>query len=91
MIRSEPGWMGMFSRDQAPGAIANGSRIVKTWDERGDTHKVGSLGTVLGSIAADEATAKIAPGVQFFYFVEWDAHPRMAVGVNSKKIAAVNS
>lgn len=80
-----PGWAGMHTRSEAPGAFPNGSRVVKTLDEPGDTHLVGSLATVLGSIRAPSAELRlISP---YFYFVEWDAHPRIAVGIASIKIA----
>jgi hypothetical protein len=81
------GYIGMFTRDQAEGAIPNGARIVKSFTEEHDANPVGTLGTVLGSIEAP-------PGVtgypdKFFYFVEWDPSPRLAVGVRAAKIAEV--
>lgn len=78
-----PGWAGMHTRREAPGAFPNGTRVVKILDEPGDTHLVGSLATVLGSIPAPAALRVIAP---YFYFVEWDVLPRVAVGVASVKI-----
>lgn len=74
---NEPGWFGGFTREQAPGAIPNGTRVVKVRTEPTDTHPIGSLATILGSIAAKG---------EVFYFVEWDAHPRIAVGIRSFKI-----
>lgn len=77
----EAGWVGGFTREQAEGAIQNGSTIVKVWSERGDTHPVGTKGTVLGSIHH--------PQLGYLYFVEWETLPRVAVGVIGEKIGAM--
>jgi hypothetical protein len=77
--RPHPGWYGLFTRHQMPGAIRNGTRVVKVRTEAGDTHPVGSLATVLGSMGH--------PDVGIGYFVEWDARPRFAVLVVADKIA----
>jgi hypothetical protein len=94
----EAGWHGVFTRQQAKGAIPNGSRIVKTASEKGDSTPYGALGTVLGSLgpfppeAAAEAKAElVAKGLEpndvvYAYFVEWDALPRTAVGIMDWKI-----
>jgi hypothetical protein len=97
----EVGWQGAFTRRQADGAIPNGARIVKAHAEEGDGHPVGSLGTVLGSLgfppeAAEEAAAELAAKgldprpVKYAYFVEWDATPRVAVGVMDYKIGVAD-
>lgn len=97
-LKTEVGWVGVFTRRQSAGAIPNGTRIVKAEAEEGDSQPVGTLGTVLGSLgpfppeAAAEAKAKlVAKGlpprdVTFAYFVEWDTLPRTAVGVMDWKI-----
>lgn len=74
------GYASAFSRHQYERAkFKNGTRIVKAVMEEGDTHAVGSLGTVLGSIGA--------PGmVDVGYYVEWDEHPRSPVLVIEAKI-----
>lgn len=57
---------------ECEGAIPNGHRIVKVRADRNDMHKIGALGTVLGSHfveAADGMPAMIA------YVVEWDDLP----------------
>lgn len=72
------GYAGMFTRAQAPGAIPNGTRIVKTNSESGDSNPDGSMGTVLGSMHADE--------LGLAYFIEWDRYPRVAVGTIALKI-----
>ena len=80
-LRTYPGWIGLHTRDQAPNAMANGSRVVKIKTEPGDSHPVGSSATVLGSL--------YAPDVGFGYFVEWDARPRYAVFASAAKIESV--
>ncbi len=83
-LRLEPGWFGAFTREEAPGALKNGTRIVKVWCEAGDATRLGIQGTVLGSI--------IHPSIDSgnpMYFIEWDNRLRCAVGTITKKIAAV--
>ena len=75
-----PGWRGMFTRDEYPGALRNGTRIVKVTFERGDAHPVGTRGVVLGSVGH--------PTIGFGYFVEWATLPRHAVFVLAAKVAA---
>jgi hypothetical protein len=87
MIRLYPGYVGLHTREQAPGAMPNGTRVVKVMFEKGDTHPIGSIGTVLGSLTADPNP--VVPGVEHFYFIEWDDQPRLAVGVVNLKIAGV--
>lgn len=78
-----PGWAGAHTRDQAPGAIPNGTRVRKLKDDPGDLHPIGSEATVLGSIH------HLAVG--YGYFVEWDASPRTAVFVVPWKIEPVDA
>jgi hypothetical protein len=96
-LKTEVGWQGVFTRQQAAGAIENGARIVKLESEADDSQPNGALGTVLGSLefppgAAEEARAELlAKGqpprdVKYAYFVEWDALPRTAVGIMDWKI-----
>jgi hypothetical protein len=80
-----PGYIGRHSRGQAPGAIANGARVVKRNSQRLDSQPDGGLGRVLGSIKTPAELA-IRSGVAYVYFVEWDALPRAAVAVISTKI-----
>jgi hypothetical protein len=84
MLGTYPGWIGLHTRGEAPGAYPNGTRVVKIFDEEADTHRIGAKATVLGSIRAPAELREKSP---YFYFVEWDAHPRFAVGVVSRKIA----
>ena len=78
-LRVHPGWTGLFTRDEAPGGHPNGSRVIKTTQERGDAHAIGAAGTVLGSFLLT-----YEPGVG--YFVEWDDAPRTAVFCLDAKI-----
>lgn len=79
--RHEPGWFGAFTRAQAPGAMPNGSPIVKAKGEAGDGTPEGTPGVVLGSLNHPDVDA-------LFYFVEWANRPRCAVAVIDWKIEA---
>lgn len=87
-MRSWPGYTGDFTRDQAEGAIPNGTTVVKTKSEEGDTNPNGSLGTVLGSIDTEKIDPALSKkyGARFFYFIEWQARPKVAFGVAGFKI-----
>jgi hypothetical protein len=85
-LKNEPGWTGAFTRQQAQGALANGTRVVKTSSEQGDAHPDGTRGTVLGSISE--------PAVQngaTCYFIEWDPRPRTAVAAMAFKVRPATS
>lgn len=87
-FHNEPGWTGAFTRTEAKGALPNGTPIRKLMSEPGDAHPVCSPGVVLGSIAMPpELTRGEKYCVQFAYFVEWAARPKVAVGVMDYKIA----
>lgn len=88
MIGYEPGWLGGFTRNQAPGAHPNGSRVVKVREEDGDSTPLGTGGTVLGSLDGSALGYRNPDGsvVRFAYFVEWEDKPRVAVGVLDWKI-----
>lgn len=72
----------VFTRQQAEGAIPNGSRIVKSKMEDDDAHKIGDKGTVIGSISHPEVLNGMIG-----YFVEWDDMPGVPVGVVGWKIS----
>lgn len=76
-IVDEPGWYGSFTRDQAEGALPNGTSIVKANSQPQDATPDGMRGTILGSIANEGL---------LFYFVEWDNRPKMAIGCMSTKV-----
>lgn len=89
LLKNESGWSGMFTREQASGAIPNGAHVVKALHEPGDATAVGSIATVLGSIGVPEGSS--IPGyesVRYFYFVEWQRRPRVACGIVDYKIRA---
>jgi hypothetical protein len=73
-----PGYIGAFTKNEAPQCYRNGTRIRKTVHQEGDATPVGGRGTVLGSI--------FHPELGGFYFVEWDHKPKVAVGVAAVKI-----
>lgn len=80
-IGEQPGYNGAFTRDQAKGAIPNGTRITKINSEPGDTNADGSTGRVLGSVCFD-----YEGGPVIAYFVEWDARRHWAVLCVEKKL-----
>lgn len=79
-VRLEPGWVGAFTRQQAPGALfANDTRVKKCKSEPEDLNPAGTEATVLGSLHH--------PVMGFGYFVEWENRPRHAVFVVGWKLA----
>ena len=86
-FKPEPGWIGIFTRDQAPGAIPNGTKIVKAVREAGDTHDVGARGTVLGSYKSPGGLPGALARIKYWYFIEWDDNPKAAVGTVDFKVA----
>lgn len=75
-FRPERGWVGHFTRDQAAGAMPNGTRVRKSEFKPGDAHPIGALATVIGSIRAP-----VNGEDQLAYFVEFDDLPKHAVGI----------
>lgn len=97
MLGPEPDYEGIFTRNQAPGAIENGAYIVKRNSEHGDATQEGESGIVLGSILiadsmraamAQESNANqaILSGSTHVYFIEWSNRPKVAIGVMGYKI-----
>lgn len=87
--------VGEFVADEAPGALPNGTKIVKTMSDPEDITPTGMTGIVLGSITipAQVHEALIAKGKtvpeprpDFFYFVVWDDKKNMAIGCLSHKL-----
>ena len=87
-----PGYIGMFTRDEADGAITNGTKIVKVWCEPSDSHQIGATGTVLGSMVVPPDIQKLPKltGIKHAYFIEWDDSPGVAVGCIDKKIGPLS-
>ena len=81
MITQHNGWFGAFTRGTARDAIPSGVAIRKVNSEPGDAHPDGTCGVVLGSFR--DATVRDGALV---YFIEWDGHPRMAVGTMGWKV-----
>lgn len=91
-IAEHAGWVGAFTREQAPEAkYKNGARIEKWVSEAGDAHPLGSQGTVLGSVYVPPTREKRPPGPHTVwgaaYFVAWDDEPRTACFVVEWKLA----
>jgi hypothetical protein len=84
-LRHHHGYAGLHTREQAEGALPNGTRIRKVAVDGRDAHPVGTLGTVLGSIKAPPGMPADMPD-PFGYFIEWDPTPRVAVFTRSGKI-----
>lgn len=76
-FRSEPGWLGSFTRHQSQGAFLNGSRAEKINTEPLDSHLDGAVCTILGSISRNGITV---------YFVEWDDMPRIASSIAGHRL-----
>ena len=62
-----------------PGAMKNGTRVVKVFAEPGDAHPLGALATGIGSMGH--------PSGGVGYFVIWDGEPGVPVFVMAKKLA----
>lgn len=84
-MRSEPGWLGEFSRNQATGAIENGTAVEKIASEPDDTHQDGARASVLGSLAVPPDLRATYP-CEFVYWVEWTDTPRAAVFIGGHRI-----
>lgn len=89
-LRLYPGYHGIHTQDQAPGALPNGSRIAKIrLDEiGGDVLPVGAQGMVLGSVKLPAEVAR-ETGSLFVYFIAWDHAPGQACATSSRKIGAL--
>jgi hypothetical protein len=74
-----PPLLGLYTTEQAIGAIPNGSRVQKTNTEPDDAHQDGALAVVLGSICH--------PDKGLGYFVVFDDAPDIAVLIVGKRIA----
>lgn len=70
-----------FTTDSAPGAIANGTRVVKIRQDDGDATAAGVQGEVIGSLFAE--------GLGYAYFVLWDTGPQVPVMIRDHRIAPV--
>lgn len=85
-----PAGFAVYMREQAEGAIPNGTPIVKVNSEPEDTHKDGAPGVVVGSLACPPALRKQS-GEAFFYFIEWDDLPGTPIGAIASKVQVADS
>jgi len=74
----QPGDMPMFPKGEAPGAWPKGTRVRKSRDDPGDTHRVGDEAFVLSSVGPMDD--------MYLYFVIWDDMPLVPVGIRSDKL-----
>jgi hypothetical protein len=72
-----------FTTNQAPGALPNGTEIIKIKSEPRDANPVGTRGKVLGSMSH--------PDVGLGYFVEWTHMRGVPVFVVDWKIGRASS
>lgn len=88
-IASYPGYVGAFTKEQAEGAIPNGSTVMKARSEDGDTTMDGTIGIVLGSIDGTLIMPDVMEktGAKFMYWIEWINRPGFAVATADFKIA----
>lgn len=79
-VVTRPGWLSHWIEEDTPieGAYEPGTRVRKIATEPKDTHPIGALATVVSAVQH--------PTLGIAYFVEWDAHPRMAVLVVAAKL-----
>ncbi len=70
----------IYTTNQEPGAILNGTRTEKVTSAVDDAHRDGAQGTVLGSVR---------PRIGYAYFVEWDDMPGVPVGIAGYRIRPV--
>lgn len=94
VLITEPRYPGcIFTRNEAEGAIPNGTHIRKVNGEFGDGTPDGTIGVVVGSLSAAEISAvereKLPPphrNADYAYFVEWRTNTQQVVGVIGTKI-----
>lgn len=72
---------------QEPGAILNGSRVVKTGSEPGDRTPDRTPGTVLGSMGGPGPIVIEGRSVTYGYLIRWDNCPGEAVFTTDIKVA----
>ena len=77
----------VYTKNQAEGALPNGTRIEKVNSEPGDGHQDGAAGTVIGSIGPVEIPDST---YRYAYFVAWDEDPGagLPVGIREGRVKA---
>lgn len=85
----------VFTREEAPGALPNGTLVRKTYEEEGDATPLGTVGTLIGSLPNDTSIiparerVNIDPQIlasEFAYFIEWRSSPHTVIGCMSAKV-----
>lgn len=86
----------VFTREEADGAIPNGTVIRKCDADDDDAHPIGTMGVVIGSLKADPrnelSKAKLLEmeprfrDAEYAYFIEWRGDPHKVIGIISPKI-----
>lgn len=76
-------YLGFYREGQAPGAIPNGTRVVKVRGRVDDAHPLGSRATVISSFGPTADN-------EYGYWVAWDDMPDIAVFVRGNKIDAAS-
>lgn len=76
----------VFTRNEAAGALRNGTRVEKTTTRTGDTHQDGARATVIGSLGpiAFEGIPKV-----FGYWLLWDDTPGVPVFIAGNRVREV--
>jgi hypothetical protein len=87
---NDPDWFGEYTRDQAKGAMPNGTRVRKVNSEAKDGHPDGSLATIIGSISAGPLGIN-GVTIRYLYFVEFDDLPHVGIGISEPRIEAINN
>lgn len=77
----------LCTREQAEGAIPNGTVIRKVTDAPGDRHRIGDRGIVLGSMKMPRELDSLGRG-GFLYFIDWEDEPGVPIACTSDKIEA---
>lgn len=93
VLTEHEGYIGVFTRAEAIGALPNATRVCKVNSERNDFVENGSKGKILGSIAVpiDMPTHPKFGDIPYFYFVEWDEYPKRAIGIVSAKLEKITA
>jgi hypothetical protein len=73
----------MFTSDEAPGALRNGTIVEKINSELDDTHGDGARATIVGSVGPLD-DPRLAS--KYSYFVEWDDMPGAPVFIAGERI-----
>jgi hypothetical protein len=78
----------VFTRKQARGALPNGTLVEKCNSRPLDDHQDGSRGTIVGSLGRESGLMGSYAG--HFYFVEWEDHPCIPLGIADYRIRRVD-